>query len=213
MYHHKRKSAAAAFGALAFVAAKGAMAQDMPMEQPMSPPPTMTRAPPNSVLPIVNGSAPIPAPVAPPVWSWYNTTVTKAVVVAELTTVCATPTVLTFNDCEYTAFVPFQTLVVTNCPCTVTSVVPTVTSSLCPPGVVGPVPTGPSQPPPPPFQPAPQPAPPATSPTQGGATAPSAAPMPPSVSPGIQVSGADAGHRSRGILGALAAALLGLVAL
>ncbi|RYP65209.1 hypothetical protein DL769_006399 [Monosporascus sp. CRB-8-3] len=121
MYHNNRKNVAVALGALAFVAANGATAQDMPMEQPMSPSSTMTRAPLNSVLPILNGSAPIPAPAAPPVWSWYNTTVTKTAVVAELTTVCATPTVLTFNDCEYTASVPFQTLVVTNCPCTVTS--------------------------------------------------------------------------------------------
>ncbi|RYP10231.1 hypothetical protein DL764_000723 [Monosporascus ibericus] len=213
MYRNNCKNAAVALGALAFVAANGATAQDMPMEQPMSPSSTMTRAPLNSVLPIVNGSAPIPAPAAPPVWSWYNTTVTKAVVVAELTTVCATPTVLTFDDCEYTASVPFQTLVVTNCPCTITSVVSTVTSSLCPPGVVGPVPTGPSQPPPPPFQPAPQPAPSAVPPAQGGAATPSAAPMPPSMSPSIQVSGADTGQRSSGVLGALAAALLGLVAL
>ncbi|RYP44422.1 hypothetical protein DL768_009124 [Monosporascus sp. mg162] len=122
MYQNNCKNAAAALGALAFVAANGATAQDMLMEQPMSPSSsTMTRAPLDSVLPIVNGSTPTPAPAAPPVWSWYNTTVTKAVVVAELTTVCATPTVLTFNDREYTASVPFQTLVVTNCPCTITS--------------------------------------------------------------------------------------------
>ncbi|RYP13266.1 hypothetical protein DL765_006940 [Monosporascus sp. GIB2] len=209
MYHNDCKNAAIALGALAFVVANGAMAQDMPMEQPMSPSPTVTRAPPNSVLPIVNGSAPIPAPAASPVWSWYNTTVTKTVVVDELTTVCPTPTVLTFDDCEYTASVPFQTLVVTNCPCTVTSIVPTLTSSLCPPGVVGPVPTGPSQPPPSPFQPAA----PAAPPAQGGGAAPSAAPVPPSVSPGIQISGADAGQRSNGVLGALAAALFGLAAL
>ncbi|KAI0432763.1 hypothetical protein F5Y09DRAFT_300861 [Xylaria sp. FL1042] len=87
----------------------------------------------------------------PAVWSYFNTTVTSVVVVEQLTTVCKTATTLTFNDCKYTATAG-QTLVVTNCPCTVTTTVPTLTSSLCPPGV-----TPPAQGIPPPVQVAPPP--------------------------------------------------------
>ncbi|KAI0905665.1 hypothetical protein F4824DRAFT_94461 [Ustulina deusta] len=67
-------------------------------------------------------------------WSYFNTTVTSVVVVQQLTTLCKEATTLTFNDCKYTATAG-QLVVVTNCPCTVTTTVPTLTSSLCPPGV------------------------------------------------------------------------------
>ncbi|RYO75434.1 hypothetical protein DL766_002521 [Monosporascus sp. MC13-8B] len=216
MYHNNCKNAAIALSALAFVVANGAMAQDMPMEQPMSPSPTVTRAPLNSVLPIVNGSAPIPVPAASPVWSWYNTTVTKTVVVDELTTACPTPTVLTFDDCEYTASVPFQTLVVTNCPCTVTSVNRTHPHLVpLPPGRRGPRAYAPlaAAAPAAPAVPARAARGTAGPGPRGRGAAPKAAPVPPSVSPGIQISGADAGQRSSGVLGLLAAALLGLAAL
>ena len=66
-------------------------------------------------------SAPAANGTAPPVYTYWNTTVTTAIVVAELTTVCPEPTTLTFNDCEYPVTAG-ETLVVTNCPCTVTTV-------------------------------------------------------------------------------------------
>ncbi|KAI0970639.1 hypothetical protein F4678DRAFT_114416 [Xylaria arbuscula] len=81
-----------------------------------------------------------------PVWSYFNTTVTSVAVVQELTTLCKEATTLTFNDCEYTATAN-ELVVVTNCPCTVTSAIPTLTSTLCPPGA-----TIPSIPAPPPGQ-------------------------------------------------------------
>ena len=68
-------------------------------------------------------SAPAANGTAPPVYTYWNTTVTTAIVVAELTTVCAEPTTLTFNDCEYPVTAG-ETLVVTNCPCTLTTVSP-----------------------------------------------------------------------------------------
>lgn len=60
-----------------------------------------------------NGSA--------PVWAYYNVSVTSVVVVQELTTLCEEATTLTFNDCEYPA-TKGEVVVVTNCPCTVTTV-------------------------------------------------------------------------------------------
>ncbi|TGJ85827.1 hypothetical protein E0Z10_g2963 [Xylaria hypoxylon] len=71
------------------------------------------------------------------VWSYFNVTVTSVVVVQELTTLCKAATTLTFNGCEYPA-TKGQVVVVTNCPCTVTTTVPTISSSLCPPGVTQP---------------------------------------------------------------------------
>ncbi|KAI0437299.1 hypothetical protein F4803DRAFT_160564 [Xylaria telfairii] len=70
--------------------------------------------------------------MATPVWSYFNVTVTSVVVVQELTTLCPEATTLTFNDCKYPATAG-QVVVVTNCPCTVTKAIPTLTSSLCPP--------------------------------------------------------------------------------
>ncbi|KAI0508776.1 hypothetical protein F5B22DRAFT_383546 [Xylaria bambusicola] len=86
-----------------------------------------------------------------PVWNYFNTTVTTVVVVQQFTTVCKEATTLTFNGCEYPA-TKGQHIVVTNCPCTVTTTVPTMTSSLCPPEY-----TLPAIPAPPPVQVAPPP--------------------------------------------------------
>ncbi|KAF2973507.1 hypothetical protein GQX73_g95 [Xylaria multiplex] len=74
---------------------------------------------------------------AAPVWSFFNVTVTSVVVVQRLTTLCKEATTLTFNDCVYPA-TKGQVITVTNCPCTVTTTVPTISSSLCPPGVTPP---------------------------------------------------------------------------
>ncbi|KAI0401017.1 hypothetical protein F4802DRAFT_444619 [Xylaria palmicola] len=74
-----------------------------------------------------------------PVWSYYNVTVSSVVVVQEYTTKCAEATTLTFNDCEYPATAG-ELIVVTNCPCTITTAVPTLTSSLCPPEFTKPAP-------------------------------------------------------------------------
>ncbi|KAI0097382.1 hypothetical protein GGR51DRAFT_566591 [Nemania sp. FL0031] len=91
-----------------------------------------------------NGSA--------PVWAYYNVTVTSVVVVQELTTLCQEATTLTYNGCEYPA-TKGQLVTVTNCPCTVTTTIPTLTSSKCPPGVtptlLPPGPPGNSKPAPP----------------------------------------------------------------
>lgn len=70
-----------------------------------------------TAVPVINGTV----IAATSTWSTWNTTVTTAIVVAELTTVCPEPTTLTFNDCEYPVTAG-ETLVVTNCPCTVTTV-------------------------------------------------------------------------------------------
>ncbi|KAK6828129.1 Cell wall protein [Apiospora arundinis] len=52
-------------------------------------------------------------------------------VVNQLITVCPTATTYTFNGCVYPV-TQGQTLTVTNCPCTITTNKPTLTSSLCP---------------------------------------------------------------------------------
>ncbi|KAI1433137.1 hypothetical protein GGR50DRAFT_696346 [Xylaria sp. CBS 124048] len=93
-------------------------------------------------------SAPTPAVAGPPhvpgvmnnnrtgsTWSYFNTTVTTVVVVETLTTKCPEATTLTFNHHEYTATAG-EVVVVTDCPCTVTTTVPKMTSSLCPPAPV-----------------------------------------------------------------------------
>ncbi|KAI1367629.1 hypothetical protein F5Y08DRAFT_49839 [Xylaria arbuscula] len=72
-----------------------------------------------------------------PVWAYFNTTVTSVVVLQQFTTVCKEATTLTFNDCEYPA-TKGQEIVVTNCPCTVTTTLPTMSSSLCPPEYTAP---------------------------------------------------------------------------
>ncbi|KAI0541571.1 hypothetical protein GGR58DRAFT_433411 [Xylaria digitata] len=72
-----------------------------------------------------------------PVWSFFNVTVTSVVVVQKLTTLCKEATTLTFNGCEYPA-TKGQVVTVTNCPCTVTTTVPTISSSICPLGVTPP---------------------------------------------------------------------------
>lgn len=55
------------------------------------------------------------------VWQYYNTTVPTTVVVPQLTTVCGQATTMTYNGVQYTATAG-QTVTVTNCPCTVTTV-------------------------------------------------------------------------------------------
>ncbi|KAI0549300.1 hypothetical protein F4679DRAFT_595928 [Xylaria curta] len=79
------------------------------------------------------------------VWTYFNVTVTSITVVEEYTTLCQEATTLTFNDCEYPATAG-EVIVVTNCPCTVTTAVPTWTSSLCPPETAKPVPPPPVTP-------------------------------------------------------------------
>ncbi|KAI0866603.1 hypothetical protein F4860DRAFT_508998 [Xylaria cubensis] len=76
--------------------------------------------------------------ITTPVWTYFNVTVTSVTVVEEFTTLCKEATTLTFNDCEYPATAG-EVIVVTNCPCTVTTAVPTWTSSLCPPETAKPV--------------------------------------------------------------------------
>ncbi|KAI1740790.1 hypothetical protein F4680DRAFT_86268 [Xylaria scruposa] len=76
--------------------------------------------------------------ITTPVWTYFNVTVTSVTVVNEYTTLCKEATTLTFNDCEYPATAG-EVIVVTNCPCTVTTAVPTWTSSLCPPETAKPV--------------------------------------------------------------------------
>ncbi|KAI1749995.1 hypothetical protein F4782DRAFT_264428 [Xylaria castorea] len=73
------------------------------------------------------------------VWSYFNVTVTSVTVVEEFTTLCKEATTLTFNDCAYPATAG-EVIVVTNCPCTVTTALPTWTSSLCPPETAKPAP-------------------------------------------------------------------------
>ncbi|OTB08276.1 hypothetical protein M426DRAFT_8082 [Hypoxylon sp. CI-4A] len=80
----------------------------------------------------VNGTAVGTAPTA--VWQYYNTSIPTTVVVPEYTTFCPEATTLTYNKVPYTA-TKGQTITVTNCPCTISTHVNTVTSSLCPPGV------------------------------------------------------------------------------
>ncbi|KAI1182047.1 hypothetical protein F5B17DRAFT_217463 [Nemania serpens] len=91
------------------------------------------------------------AAIANGTWAYFNTTVTSVVVVQELTTTCSEATTLTFNECEYPA-TKGEVVVVTNCPCTVTKTHPTLTSSICPPGV-----TWSAHPPPPETEVAPVP--------------------------------------------------------
>ncbi|KAI2620046.1 hypothetical protein GGR54DRAFT_639813 [Hypoxylon sp. NC1633] len=71
---------------------------------------------------------------ATPVWQYYNATVPTTVVVPQYTTVCPEKTVLTYNGVHYSA-TKGETVTVTNCPCTITTAVHVMTSSLCPPGV------------------------------------------------------------------------------
>ncbi|OTB20099.1 hypothetical protein K445DRAFT_8102 [Daldinia sp. EC12] len=71
---------------------------------------------------------------APSVWQYYNTTVPTTVVVPQFTTVCPEATTLSYNGVQYTV-TKGQTVTVTDCPCTITTAVHTLTSSLCPPGV------------------------------------------------------------------------------
>ncbi|KAI1102776.1 hypothetical protein F4804DRAFT_311906 [Jackrogersella minutella] len=91
-----------------------------------------------SSKPVVSHPVTYPAnvtAVAPTsVWQYYNTTIPTTVVVPVLTTVCPEATTLTYSGKHYTA-TKGQTVVVTDCPCTVTTTIPTITSSLCPPGV------------------------------------------------------------------------------
>lgn len=72
-----------------------------------------------SVPPVLNGTATVVPQSS--VWTYWNTTVSTVTVVDELTTVCVEKTTLTFNECEYPV-TKGETLVVTNCPCTLTTV-------------------------------------------------------------------------------------------
>ncbi|KAI1806639.1 hypothetical protein F4811DRAFT_509838 [Daldinia bambusicola] len=68
------------------------------------------------------------------VWQYYNTTVPTTVVVPQFTTVCPEATTMSYNGVQYTV-TKGQTVTVTDCPCTITTAIHTLTSSLCPPGV------------------------------------------------------------------------------
>ncbi|KAH8202536.1 hypothetical protein TruAng_003247 [Truncatella angustata] len=70
---------------------------------------------------VINGSvSPSSSSIA---YTYYNTTVTAILVVAELITVCGAATTYNFNGVEYPA-TEGQTVTVTNCPCTITTVSP-----------------------------------------------------------------------------------------
>ncbi|KAI1177922.1 regulator of G protein signaling domain-containing protein [Nemania sp. FL0916] len=64
------------------------------------------------------------------VWQYYSTDVTSVTVVNQFTTMVAEATTLTYNDCEYPA-TKGEVVTVTDCPCTITTTYPTMTSSLC----------------------------------------------------------------------------------
>ncbi|KAI1657913.1 hypothetical protein F4813DRAFT_64024 [Daldinia decipiens] len=68
------------------------------------------------------------------VWQYYNTTVPTTVVVPQFTTVCPEATTMSYNGVQYTV-TKGETITVTDCPCTISTAVQTLTSSLCPPGV------------------------------------------------------------------------------
>ncbi|KAI0159096.1 hypothetical protein BJ166DRAFT_322534 [Pestalotiopsis sp. NC0098] len=114
--------------------------------------PLVTADPSASMGALVNGSL-IDAGLAAPsssssagnvTWSWFNTTVTSTVVVAELVTFCPAATTLSFNGVEYTA-TDGETVTVTNCPCTLTTTLPTITSTICPGSTgTGALPTAPA---------------------------------------------------------------------
>ncbi|KAI0204790.1 hypothetical protein F4808DRAFT_310784 [Astrocystis sublimbata] len=83
---------------------------------------TPTPAPMNNMH--LNGS------ITTPIWTIINFPMTTVTVVDTLTTHCPEATTLTFNGCEYPATAG-EVITVTNCPCTVTTVIPTWSSSLC----------------------------------------------------------------------------------
>ncbi|KAI0109907.1 hypothetical protein F4814DRAFT_450868 [Daldinia grandis] len=135
----------------------------------------------------VNNTAPSP------VWQYYNTTVPTTVVVPQFTTVCPEATTMSYNGVQYTV-TKGETVTVTDCPCTISTVVHTLTSSLCPPGVtptaVAPaVPTGKPYPAETPAPGAPgSPAPAGTTPAPG---APAQGGSPPAgAAPAVGTSGA-----------------------
>ncbi|KAF3767604.1 hypothetical protein M406DRAFT_328674 [Cryphonectria parasitica EP155] len=75
--------------------------------------------PPPQVAPIViaaSSGAPPPPPPPPPASSSAPSSWT---VVDWFTTVCPTPTVVTYNNVFYTATTDYETITITNCPCTV----------------------------------------------------------------------------------------------
>ncbi|KAI8953603.1 hypothetical protein F4801DRAFT_576219 [Xylaria longipes] len=137
--------------------------------------------------------------MTPPVWSFFNVTVTSVVVVQELTTLCKEATTLTFNDCTYPATAG-QVVVVTNCPCTVTTAVPHWTSSLCPPETAKPAPPTVGH-----TVATPAPAPPATSTVVVPGGKPSG-----TAPPAVQVAGASSlenGNTASFVMAAVAVAL------
>ncbi|KAI8628171.1 hypothetical protein F5Y19DRAFT_476577 [Xylariaceae sp. FL1651] len=137
-----------------------------------------------------------------PVWAYFNTTVISTTVVEAFTTLCPEATTLTFNDCEYPATAG-EIVVVTNCPCTVTTAVPTLTSSICPPEA-----TVSSWSAPPPVV---EVAPPGTTTTWAAVPTSSSSAMP-SAPPVVQVAGAspvDSGSMT-GLMIAVVAVAFGL---
>ncbi|KAK9770204.1 hypothetical protein AB5N19_11015 [Seiridium cardinale] len=174
---------------------------------------TVSPAPSVTVDPAVINSTVDPSSSAVS-YIYYNTTFTSTVVVSELVTVCGAPTTYKFNGAEYPA-TEGETITITNCPCTLTTAVPTLTSEICP-GPTGGVPApGPPAIPPVdnnvPGAPAGTPVP-APVPAPGAASASTyVAPSSPTA-PVVEVSGASSGARM-GVAGTALAGLLGLLAL
>ncbi|KAK7755555.1 hypothetical protein SLS62_002489 [Diatrype stigma] len=165
-----------------------------------------------TVPPVTNGTTTAVVPQSS-VWTYWNTTVSTVTVVDELTTVCVEKTTLTFNDCEYPV-TEGETLVVTNCPCTLTTAVPTITSSLCPPGVLPPPTEAPWYPPtetgaPPGVVPPPGEEESHVPPPPPGAASKSGAAPAPTSTGAVPVNGAGRTAAVGGLLGAVAAAALG----
>ncbi|KAI1877409.1 hypothetical protein JX265_003417 [Neoarthrinium moseri] len=160
---------------------------------------TLSPIPPVTIAPVSISTN--PAVTANVSYTYYNTTVTTKVVVAELTTICATATTYTFNDCTYPA-TKGQTITVTNCPCTITKTFPTLTSSICPGS------TGPAAPPT--NNNAPVPPPPVNADSGSSGTTYNK-PMMPTASPTgpVQVNSAS-GNAAAGMLAAMVFGLMGL---
>ncbi|KAK9413868.1 hypothetical protein SUNI508_11564 [Seiridium unicorne] len=202
------QSKALVFG---FVAAASAQSSSVSSDTSLAT--TASPAPSVTVDPAVINSTVDPSSSAVS-YIYYNTTFTSTVVVSELVTVCGAPTTYKFNGAEYPA-TEGETITITNCPCTLTTAVPTLISEICPGPTSGiPAPGPPAIPPVDnnvPGAPAGTPAP-APVTTPGAASASTyVAPSSPTA-PVVEVSGASSGARM-GVAGAALTGLLGLLAL
>ncbi|KAK6087472.1 hypothetical protein SCUP234_01630 [Seiridium cupressi] len=202
------QSKALVFGLVAAASAQSSsVSSDTSLATTVSPAPSVT------VDPAVINSTVDPSSSAVS-YIYYNTTSTSTVVVSGLVTVCGAPTTYKFNGAEYPA-TEGETITVTNCPCTLTTAVPTLTSEICPGPTSGiPAPGPPAIPPVDnnvPGAPAGTPVPaPVTTPGTASAST-YVAPSSPTA-PVVEVSGASSGARM-GVAGTALAGLLGLLAL